>query len=289
MARTPYSAGTAAVSNGGTTVTITGGVLTALNCRKGYDVIIEGVANYVDERTDTETFKLLLPHEGAGGSGLNYAIRPITDEEIATAELNARVAELISLMENTYGLTVSMIDGVPAIANDITARGAFDDEDAGTVVLVADSTGDGDGRAAFYVMGDGGSGDWSDPIYLTGIEGPAGTGDRFDLAIYASGQPNEDEVILRHVFSDTGVTFPSGLADSRAVAVVAAEAEAVFTIEKNGSEVGTVTFAAESDVGVFSFVDPETFGAGDVLAITAPSSRDPALSGVSITLAGYRS
>lgn len=53
-------------------------------------------------------------------------------------------------------------------ADDIAARAAFDGEPEGFRVLVSDT---GDGRAAVYVMGDGGSGDWSAPAYLTGSGG----------------------------------------------------------------------------------------------------------------------
>jgi hypothetical protein len=58
-----------------------------------------------------------------------------------------------------------------AAVDDLSARDAFDGEDAGFVILVADV---GDGRAAYYVMGSGGSGDWSDAFYLTGPEGAQG-------------------------------------------------------------------------------------------------------------------
>lgn len=58
-----------------------------------------------------------------------------------------------------------------AAVDDLSARDGFDDEDAGFVILVADV---GDGRAAYYVMGSGGSGDWSDAFYLTGPEGQQG-------------------------------------------------------------------------------------------------------------------
>lgn len=121
MARTPYSAGTASVANGETTVTITGGVLTSLNCREGYDVIIEGHANYVASRTNTTTFELVMPHGGAGGSGLSYAIRSITAEEIATATLNGRAAELIERLDGGLILGASLVSFRLSVADDDVA------------------------------------------------------------------------------------------------------------------------------------------------------------------------
>lgn len=112
MART-YAVGTAAVANGATTVTITTGVLSAMNCDEDFDVIIEGVPNYVASRTDTTHFELALPHEGAGGSGLSYAIRRITAIEKSTMALNARLAEVLSLLSARSGLSY-------AITNDTT-------------------------------------------------------------------------------------------------------------------------------------------------------------------------
>src|SRR5690606_26637807 len=71
-----------------------------------------------------------------------------------------------------------------AIVDDDAGLADYDDEDAGFAVLVIDVASS--GRSAIYVMGDGGSGDWSDPAYLTGTEGPPGTpgpaGEGFNLA-----------------------------------------------------------------------------------------------------------
>ncbi|AKR57114.1 hypothetical protein XM25_15190 [Devosia sp. H5989] len=50
-------------------------------------------------------------------------------------------------------------------------RDAFDDEAAGFVLKVNDV---GDGRAAFFTMGTGGSADWGAPAYLTGTKGDQG-------------------------------------------------------------------------------------------------------------------
>jgi len=53
----------------------------------------------------------------------------------------------------------------------LAERDAFDDEAAGFVLKVNDV---GDGRAAFFTMGTGGSADWGAPAYLTGTKGDQG-------------------------------------------------------------------------------------------------------------------
>jgi hypothetical protein len=69
-----------------------------------------------------------------------------------------------------------------AAVDDIAARGAYDDEDAGFAVFVADS---GTGRAALYIMGTGGSADWSDPFYWTGPAGQDGDAyEAYGVSIY---------------------------------------------------------------------------------------------------------
>ena len=93
--------------------------------------------------------------------------------------------------------------------------------------------------------------------------------------------------LARIVFTGT-VNFLDDFSGSQAVAATAADAEAVFSIEKNGSEVGTITFAASGDTGSFASDNPVQFDAGDVLRLVAPGPQDADLAGISITLAGTR-
>lgn len=115
MART-YSVGTASVANGSTTVTIAGGVMSPMNCDEDFDVIIEGQPNYVASRTDTTHFELVMPHEGAGGSGLSYAIRRITAIEKSTMALNGRLAEVLSLLSARSGLAFAVTSDTVAFS-----------------------------------------------------------------------------------------------------------------------------------------------------------------------------
>lgn len=111
-------------------------------------------------------------------------------------------------------------------------------------------------------------------------------GDRYDLANFDTDRPASGELILK-VFP-YGVTFYAGLVNSQAGAEVAATASAVFSIKKNNTQFATLTFGAGQTTGVFACAADVTFGAGDVLKITAPSPRDATLSGVAATLIGYR-
>lgn len=119
------------------------------------------------------------------------------------------------------------------------------------------------------------------------VAGPAGTGDKYTIAIGVEGRPRDGGTLLRHVF-EAAVTFASGLTGSRADADTASTGEAVFSITKNGSPVGTVTFDT-SDTGSFAMASQTEFQAGDVIRVIAPSPRDATLADLSITLAGDRS
>jgi hypothetical protein len=152
-----YSAGTISVANGATAVT---GVGTAWNGivkaddvlrRAGHSVRVASVA-------DNTHMTLAEPWPGTSLVASAYELAITYDGP----EFQLRTRELLESLNNTYGLTPNVI--VDALAD----RDAYDDEAEGFIVLVADS---GDGSAAFYAMGNGGSGDWSDAITIGGPQG----------------------------------------------------------------------------------------------------------------------
>lgn len=120
-----------------------------------------------------------------------------------------------------------------------------------------------------------------------GDTGPAGVGDKYDLAVFVKGLAWDGEEIIRHVFAATDVSFPDDFDGSQAVAGAVADDAAIFTIEKNGVQFGTLTFAQGSNTGTFS-ATAETFTAADVLTVNAPSPADSTLANISITLTGSR-
>jgi hypothetical protein len=127
-------------------------------------------------------------------------------------------------------------------------------------------------------------------ISVQGSRGPVGPvgpkGDFYALAISALGQMSDNEVLFRHVFASQ-VSFPDGFAGSLAGADIPSTGAAVLKITKNGTQVGTITFAS-SDIGMLSGAGPIQFNAGDVLRIHAPTPPNPTLTDISITLLGER-
>jgi len=109
-----------------------------------------------------------------------------------------------------------------------------------------------------------------------------------DLATAVMGTPSASEVLLRYVFT-RAVTFPDEFAGSQASAGTAAAASTVFLVKKNGSTVGTVTFAISGTTGVFATTGTTVvMAAGDVLELQAPSSPDATLANIGFTFVGVR-
>ncbi len=108
----------------------------------------------------------------------------------------------------------------------------------------------------------------------------------FDLALFIAGTPTAGETCLRHVFA-RAVSFPAGLAGSRASAGSASAGTVAFSLRKNGAAFGALTFAAGA-AGTFAAASPTTFAPGDVLTVLAPDPADAALADVALTLVGPR-
>ena len=82
--------------------------------------------------------------------------------------------------------------------------------------------------------------------------------------------------------------LPQNLTNSQFKAGTAATAEAVFDIQKNGSSIGSATFAASGTSASFTFSSDRDFAVGDYLDIIAPSSQDSTLADISFSLKGSR-
>lgn len=109
----------------------------------------------------------------------------------------------------------------------------------------------------------------------------------YDVTMFSPGLMTASQVLARIVIP-RAVTFPSGLTGSYANASAAATASTVLSIQQNGTQVGTITFAAGGNTGTFSFASAITSSAGDVWQIVGPSGPDATLGNVSITLVGSR-
>lgn len=155
------------------------------------------------------------------------------------------------------------------------SRSTYDAQTAGFTYFSLDEYG-------FYVR-IGAAGNWST---LVPFRGPRG-GDVYDIAIWDNNRPASSEILYEFTFTRS-VAFEAGLTTSRGKSRVAATASSVFSLQKNGVEFGTMTFALGTTTATFAAASQTTFAADDVLTVVAPNPRDDTLSGVHATLAGTR-
>ena len=104
----------------------------------------------------------------------------------------------------------------------------------------------------------------------------------YDLASAINGKPAVNAVVLNFV-APRSFAIPAGMAGSRARASVNATATTVFTIKKNGVDVGTLTFTAANANGVFAMAAQTAFVAGDLLTMVAPATADTTLADIAYT------
>ncbi|MDQ3565724.1 MAG: DUF2793 domain-containing protein [Pseudomonadota bacterium] len=102
-----------------------------------------------------------------------------------------------------------------------------------------------------------------------------------------NGAPTASLIMLHHVVTRQ-VIFPSGLTGSQGKAGTAATAQTDFDIQKNGSSVGTMRFAAAGTSATFIMASQQTFAAGDILKVVSPASPDATLANITFTLSGTR-
>lgn len=97
---------------------------------------------------------------------------------------------------------------------------------------------------------------------------------------FYAGKPTANEVIGGGV---APYAFNITAANCRARAGTAAAASTVFSIRKNGSQVGTVTFSASGSVGAFS-ITTAAVAVGDIMTIVAPGTADSAISDIAFSI-----
>ena len=108
----------------------------------------------------------------------------------------------------------------------------------------------------------------------------------FDVSGFFIGLPAATQLIGRFV-AVRAFTLPVSLTGSKGRVVVnATVADALFDIQKNGSSIGTMTFAVATATATFIFASPVTFAAGDYLDVFGPGTPNAALSTVAWTFKG---
>lgn len=167
------NAGTITVVNGSTSVV--GDADTEFQtavCKDGDIIFILATAGVqinvlAADPTSDQALTLRWGYEGANESGMSYVIVRLNAlEQVAEAYAKLRImADAVTANVALLGISFD------AIAVNVAGLSAYDDQAEDYAVLVLDA---GSSRAAIYIMGSGGSGDWSSPIYVTGAVGPQG-------------------------------------------------------------------------------------------------------------------
>jgi hypothetical protein len=111
----------------------------------------------------------------------------------------------------------------------------------------------------------------------------------YRISVTISGKPSASEKVLIHPPADL-IGLPAGLVGSRGKILGNAPTSlATFSVQKNGVQVGTISFAASATVATFSMAsDLVVDNSVDTLSIVAPSTQDATMSDIGITLKGYR-
>lgn len=109
----------------------------------------------------------------------------------------------------------------------------------------------------------------------------------FDLTAFYPGVPTSSAIITRVPVARV-ITFPASLTGSVATARVAATAQTDFDVQKNGSSVGTIRFAAAGTSATFIAASQIVTAAGDLVSIIAPATADATLADIGFVLTGTR-
>lgn len=261
MALPTYSTGTVSVPEDGTVVTGSGTIWSGLNVVAGDMISIDGApAVLITDVTDI-THLSIPPWTGAPTTDVPYVIyrcSPLRFDDVQIAlDLQKQVRAL-----NTTGFEVFVADALIAPDPSIGDNGQY---------AYQPTTGKRWRKDA---------GVW---IYL-GISDPAFS--RYDIAIDVPARPASGGVLGKWV-APSLVTFMAGLVESAANADIAATAEAVFSLKKNGVEFATATFAATGTTATFACANDTEFVSGDVLTLVAPA-RDHTLANIAFTIVGFR-
>jgi hypothetical protein len=112
----------------------------------------------------------------------------------------------------------------------------------------------------------------------------------YDLTIYfGSSQTVATQEIFRQNVQHT-ITFAGNFSGSGGSAKTTATASTTWSVNKNGSSIGTIVWAGAATTPTFTTTSGavQTFVAGDILTITGPATADTTLANWGVTLVGTR-
>lgn len=106
----------------------------------------------------------------------------------------------------------------------------------------------------------------------------------YDVSSCVIGKPDAAAVVA-YIVSPRAFNIPNGYTASVAKSVASATSSSVFTVNKNGSSIGTFTFSAGGTTAAWSGTGGSIV-AGDVISIVAPATQDATLANIAFTIAG---
>lgn len=105
----------------------------------------------------------------------------------------------------------------------------------------------------------------------------------YDILGGCLGKPGSGASIS-HCILPRPVIFPVGLTDSLFSAGSTGTADTTFSIYKNDTLLGSITFLAGAKLGTAIFTNQVPFSAGDILKIVAPVIQDATLADISLSI-----
>lgn len=106
------------------------------------------------------------------------------------------------------------------------------------------------------------------------------------VALFIPGLPAASATVFVHYVTEA-FTLPASLTGSKGGCEVAATAQTVFSLRKNGTEFGTATVAASGTTVTFAAASQTSFASGDKLSVVSPA-QDATLADLGISLKGTR-
>lgn len=110
----------------------------------------------------------------------------------------------------------------------------------------------------------------------------------YDIGFFYPESPDAGVTMVQYV-APRALELPAGVPGGSAfVGTAPADGDAVFTLLKNGAQVGSLTFASGAQTGTFSVASNVSLAVGDRIALLSPDPADSALADVSVTLPARR-
>jgi len=226
---------------------------------------LEGASHAIE--TDTSTGTTTIDYTNATGTPATY--------------LENFLFDLTGTKTGAFDMTVPSVTPTGAVAitrlfavrNDTSQTVTIETETAGTSVTLAD------GEEGFF---------YQSANVITQINAPAVPDVvviPYDMSMYAVETPAADD-ILAEIIVARAITIPASFSGSYGrVGVIPTTAAFVVDINKNGSALGTASFALTTGTVTFSGISETSFAAGDRISFVAPTTPDAVCAEIAITLA----